>query len=98
MRTLRSKEDFLAAGAATQADPSDLLTVEAASAEKALEEVSAKLGPDAQIVSANKIQRGGVGGFFAREMVQLTATRHGSTQGVSEEPLVPEGPAEMEDD
>ncbi|MGH2735356.1 MAG: hypothetical protein ACRDKZ_07245 [Actinomycetota bacterium] len=94
MRTLKSKEDFVAAGAATQAEPSDPLTVEAASAEKALEEVSAKLGPDAQIVSANKVQRGGVGGFFAREMVQLTATRRGSAGSASAETVGPEASGE----
>ncbi|GIV00957.1 MAG: hypothetical protein KatS3mg014_2572 [Actinomycetota bacterium] len=53
----------------------DLLVVEASSAEEALEAVTERLGPDARIVRAERVRRGGVAGFFAREMVQLTAAR-----------------------
>lgn len=53
----------------------DLVTVEAPTAEEALEELSARLGPGAKILDASKVHRGGVGGFFARELVQLTARR-----------------------
>ena len=37
-----------------------------------------RLGEGARIVRAEKIRRGGVGGFFARELVQLTAAPAGS--------------------
>src|SRR5947209_1305396 len=50
-----------------------LLLVEAPTAEEALERLSSLLGPDVEIVAAGKVTRGGVGGFFAREMVQLSA-------------------------
>lgn len=53
----------------------DLLVVEAPSAEEALEAVTERLGADARIVSAERVRRGGIAGFFAREMVQLTAAR-----------------------
>lgn len=67
--------------------PGDTVTVEAATAEKALEELTGIVGPDAEILRADKVQRGGIGGFFAREVVQLTARRRpGGAQG-------PEGPA-----
>jgi hypothetical protein len=68
----------------------DTVTVEAATAEKALEEVTGLLGPDAEILRADKVQRGGIGGFFAKEVVQLTARRRsGSSQG----PSGPSGPS-----
>lgn len=54
-----------------------VITVEAPTAEEALEEVSTLLGSDARILEARKVHRGGVAGFFAREMVQLTAQRAG---------------------
>ncbi len=53
----------------------DLLVVEAPSAEEALAAVTEQLGADARIVSAERVRRGGIAGFFAREMVQLRATR-----------------------
>jgi hypothetical protein len=53
----------------------DQVTVEAETVEDALVEISAELGEDAEIMRAQKVHRGGVGGFFAREMVQLTARR-----------------------
>lgn len=49
------------------------LTIEAGSAESALEEITRRLGPNAEILEARKVHRGGIGGFFARELVQLTA-------------------------
>jgi hypothetical protein len=51
------------------------LTVEAETVEDALAEISMELGENAEIMRAQKVHRGGVGGFFAREMVQLTARR-----------------------
>lgn len=59
------------------ADPS-ILVIEAATAELALEEVHARLGADAEILVADRVTRGGVGGFFAREVVQLRARRPGA--------------------
>ncbi len=53
----------------------DQVTVEAETVEDALAEISATLGEDAEIMRAQKVHRGGVGGFFAKEMVQLTARR-----------------------
>ncbi len=49
------------------------VTVECPTTEEALAEVTARLGPAAEIVSAQKVARGGIGGFFAREMVQIVA-------------------------
>jgi hypothetical protein len=51
------------------------MTVEAATVEDALAEISEHFGEDAEIMRAQKVHRGGVGGFFAKEMVQLTARR-----------------------
>ncbi|MDJ0496343.1 MAG: hypothetical protein QNJ75_06960 [Acidimicrobiia bacterium] len=51
------------------------LTVEAETVEDALAEISMELGENAEIMRAQKVHRGGVGGFFAKEMVQLTARR-----------------------
>ncbi len=45
--------------------------VEAESAEQALAQVHDKFGADARIVDAQRTLRGGIGGFFAREIVQL---------------------------
>jgi hypothetical protein len=45
--------------------------VEAATTEQALAEISQQLGPDARIVDARRVRRGGLGGFFAKESVQL---------------------------
>jgi hypothetical protein len=57
----------------------DKVTVEAATVEDALAEISAQFGEDAEIMRAQKVHRGGVGGFFAKEMVQLTARRRRNT-------------------
>lgn len=55
----------------------DALTVEAGTAEQALSEISARLGPDAEILDARKVPKGGIAGFFAKELVQITArSRH----------------------
>jgi hypothetical protein len=53
----------------------DQVTVEAETVEDALAEISSQLGEDAEIMRAQKVHRGGVGGFFAKEMVQLTARK-----------------------
>ena len=65
----------------TLTESDELVTVEAPTAEEAIDRLSAVLGPDIDIVTAEKVARGGVGGFFAREMVQLTARRPGGVPG-----------------
>lgn len=39
--------------------------------QKVLARIQSELGPSAQIISAEKVRRGGVGGFFARETYQV---------------------------
>ena len=39
--------------------------------EDLLERVRAEVGPDARIVAANRIRKGGVGGFFARQAFEV---------------------------
>ncbi|MFP4150182.1 MAG: hypothetical protein ACLFV0_11920, partial [Nitriliruptoraceae bacterium] len=51
--------------------PGATAIVEAATAEAALAEVQDTYGPGAQIVEARRVLRGGIGGFFAKEHVQL---------------------------
>lgn len=53
--------------------PADTYVVEADTAEAALEQVSETIGPDAEILSAELVSAGGIGGFFAREQVRITA-------------------------
>lgn len=53
--------------------PDGSLVIEADTAAEALAEVGSRLGSDAEIVSADKVHRGGWKGFFARETVQLVA-------------------------
>lgn len=47
--------------------------VEATTTQAAIAEVRTRLGPDARIVDARRVLRGGIGGFFAKEVVQLHA-------------------------
>lgn len=51
----------------------DTISVEADTIEDALEAVTERLGPDAEIVSAERSARGGIRGFFAREVVVVKA-------------------------
>jgi hypothetical protein len=53
----------------------DLLTIEAPTVEAAMARLASEVGDDARIVSAEKVTRGGIGGFFAKEAVVLTARR-----------------------
>src|SRR2546422_11641204 len=73
MPMLRSKFTTAATERTTVRESGDLLLVESPTAEEALERLSSLLGPDVEIVAAGKVTRGGIGGFFAREMVQLSA-------------------------
>ena len=64
--------------------------VEAATAELALAEVHRRHGAAARIVQAEKVLRGGVGGFFQRELVQLTVDLEAGGIDVEQRPLTPE--------
>lgn len=62
----------------THADDAELVdgatdVIEAATAEAAIAQVHERLGPDARILEARRDLRGGIGGFFAKEVVQLHA-------------------------
>ena len=39
--------------------------------EELLERVRAEVGPGARIVAANRVRKGGVGGFFARQAFEV---------------------------
>jgi hypothetical protein len=49
------------------------LVVERPTAEAAIAEVHERLGADARILEARRVARGGIAGFFAREIVQIHA-------------------------
>ncbi|MFO8076249.1 MAG: hypothetical protein ACQETV_00870 [Actinomycetota bacterium] len=49
----------------------DIAVIEGATAEAALAEVSRRFGSRAEIVGASKTLRGGIGGFFAKELIQV---------------------------
>jgi hypothetical protein len=78
-------------GRTTVREEGDLLLVESPTAEEALDRLSSLLGPDVQIVAAGKVARGGVGGFFAKEMVQLSA--RSPSHPVPAPPAPPAAPA-----
>jgi hypothetical protein len=75
LRAARAEHATQAAEPAVRSDPAQpgTLIIEAATAEAALAEVHTRLGADAEIVAADRALRGGIGGFFAREVVQLRA-------------------------
>lgn len=49
------------------------VVIEADTVEDALARLTNEVGPDARIVSAERIRKGGIAGFFAREVVELVA-------------------------
>lgn len=49
------------------------ITIEADSVEEAMQRLATEVGETAEILDARKVHRGGIGGFFAKERVQLTA-------------------------
>ncbi len=55
------------------ADPPGTVEIEADSVTEAMSRLAAEVGDDAQIIDARKVERGGIGGFFAKERVVLTA-------------------------
>lgn len=66
---------------------------EASSAQAAIAAVHERLGPDARIVHAERCLRGGLGGFFARQVVRLTASpaTAGQPASVTSPPTNPVG-------
>jgi len=91
MSTLASDAETGAPAAppAAAVRPGDVLVLEAATAELALHEVAAKLGDQVEILAAERVRRGGVGGFFAKELCRLTVRVPGTTP----EPAVNEADA-----
>jgi hypothetical protein len=69
--------------------PDGGIVVEADTTEQALTEVGRRLGPDAEIVSARKVHRGGWNGFFARELVQLEARARDTSPSAAPGPPPP---------
>jgi hypothetical protein len=53
------------------------LRFEGAELDDVLERVRAEVGPDARIVGANRIRKGGVGGFFAKEGFEVIVDLNG---------------------
>ncbi|MFA9446436.1 hypothetical protein [Egicoccus sp. AB-alg6-2] len=84
MQTSEAPQDTAPVAGAT-------LVAEAATAEAALEEVHATYGPGARIIAAKRVLRGGIGGFFAREVVQIHAAAGTTTSGAAPGPA-PDAP------
>jgi hypothetical protein len=57
--------------AVIDAPSAETVTVEAATIEEALAQISVDLGPNARILSADRVRKGGIGGFFAKEVVEV---------------------------
>ena len=72
--------------------PGATLVAEGATAEAALADVHARLGPDARILDARRTLRGGIGGFFAREVVQLHAAPAAAEAAPAQEAVVGDQP------
>lgn len=69
--------------------------------ESLLEQVRDELGADARIVEANRVRKGGIGGFFAREEFEVVVEGHGDDavtviREVRDEPATP-APASLLD-
>ena len=79
-----------------------LRTFEGRELEQLLDHVQAECGPDATIVSANRVRKGGVKGFFATEVFELTvedpsgASSAGAADDLVEEPIDEVDPRERE--
>lgn len=70
--------------------PDGTVTVEAPTTQEAMTAVAERLGPRATIVRADRVLRGGVGGFFGKQMVQLTAAPAGVAAAGAEHGLADE--------
>lgn len=73
------------------------LVVEAPTAEAAIAKVHDQLGGDARIVEARRVLRGGIGGFFSREVVELHAGPGGATATAPAAVATPEGATAVAD-
>lgn len=51
----------------------ETVTIEAATVEEALAQLADTVGPAAKIIGANRVRKGGVAGFFAKELIELVA-------------------------
>lgn len=72
----------------------EAVVIEADTAEEALALVRERLGDDAEVLEARKVQRGGWKGFFALERVELTARARGASRDtgvVAQDPRAPSG-------
>ncbi|MFN3255970.1 MAG: hypothetical protein ACE37B_09755 [Ilumatobacter sp.] len=66
-----------AEGTAAAASPADRRTFRASSLQEAIEIAATELGGDVTVVEANRIRRGGLGGFFATDLgVEVIVTRN----------------------
>lgn len=64
----------------------DTILIEADTIESALEALTERYGSEATIVSAERVRRGGVAGFFATEVVELVAIPPLSGRHIEEKP------------
>ncbi|GBE24894.1 hypothetical protein BMS3Bbin02_01176 [bacterium BMS3Bbin02] len=60
-----------------------IVTVEADTVEQALAEVTTRYGEMTEVVNAEKVHRGGLGGFFAKERVRITVRPPDLDSGVA---------------
>ena len=67
----------------TGADTGGTITIEADTVEEAMERLATEVGNNAEIVEARKVLRGGIGGFFAKERVQLTVRAEQSAEAAA---------------
>lgn len=66
-----------------QADEPTTITIEADTVEEALGRLSSEVGPGARIVRADRVRRGGIAGFFTREVVEIEAEAPRDGAGVA---------------
>jgi hypothetical protein len=59
------------------ADDTTTITIEADTVEEALGRLSTEVGPGARIVRADRVRKGGIAGFFAREVIEIEAEAPG---------------------
>jgi hypothetical protein len=65
----------------------DTVLIEADTIESALEALTERYGAEATIVSAERVRRGGIAGFFATEVVELVAIPPMSGRHIEETPV-----------
>lgn len=82
-------------GASSGADPSDTLQFRAATLEDAIALAESSLGARVRVVAANRIRRGGIGGFFAADLgVEVTVALDDETMEQALERLVADSAAD----